>query len=86
MDHKFQVGDQVWLHLSKERQHGNRKKLKLIRYGLFTIIEQVGDNAFLLNLPPYIKIYSIVNVENLKLYKQHWLQKIHVLCYHQLRI
>jgi hypothetical protein len=28
----------------------------------------VGDNTYRLNLPPYMCIYSIVNVENRKLY------------------
>jgi len=69
VDHKFQVGDQVWLHLSKERQHGKGKKLKPLRYGPFKIIDQVGDNDFRLDLPPYMQIYSVVNVENLKLYE-----------------
>jgi hypothetical protein len=29
----------------------------------------VGDNAYKLSLPPYMCIYSVVNVENLKLYE-----------------
>jgi hypothetical protein len=29
----------------------------------------VGDNSHILNLSPYIYIYSIVNVKNLKLYE-----------------
>ena len=33
------------------------------------IIDQVGDNAFWLDLPPYMQIYFVVNVENLKLYE-----------------
>jgi len=33
------------------------------------IIDQVGDNKFQLDMPPYMQIYSIVNVENLKLYE-----------------
>ena len=28
----------------------------------------MGDNAYKLSLPPYMCIYSVVNVENLKLY------------------
>lgn len=43
--------------------------MKPIRYGPFTIIGQVGDNAFQLDLPPYMQIYSVINVENLKLYE-----------------
>ena len=43
--------------------------LKPIRYGPFEILEKIGTNAFRLNLPPYMQIYSVVNVENLKLYE-----------------
>ena len=69
VDHKFQVGDNVWLHLSKDRLQGSAKKLKPIRYGPFEIVEQVSENAFKLNLPEYMNIYSVMNVEHLKLYK-----------------
>ena len=58
----------MWLHISKERMKGEGKKLKPIRYGPFTILEKIGMNAFRLELPPYMQIYLVVNVENLKLY------------------
>lgn len=45
------------------------KKLKPIRYGPFEIVEQVSENAFKLNLLEYINIYSIMNVDHLKLYE-----------------
>ena len=48
---------------------GEGKKLKPIRYGPFQILEKIGTNAFHLNLPPYMQIYSVINVENLKLYE-----------------
>ena len=48
---------------------GEGKKLKPIRYGPFEILENIGTNSFLLNLPPYMQIYSVINVENLKLYE-----------------
>jgi hypothetical protein len=66
--HQFQVGDQVWLHISKERLKGEGKKLKPILYGPFTILEKSGTNSFHVDLPLYIEIYSVVNVENLKLF------------------
>ena len=59
----------MWLHISKERMKGEGNKLKPIRYGPFTILEKIGTNAFRLELPPYMQIYSVVNVENLKLYE-----------------
>jgi hypothetical protein len=63
------VGDQVWLYINKERLQGEGKKLKPIRYGPFKILEKIGTNAFRLDFPPYMQIYSIVNVENLNLYE-----------------
>jgi hypothetical protein len=69
VDHQFQVGDQVWLHINKERLKGEGKKIKPIRYGPFTILEKSCTNAFCLDIPPYMQIYSVVNVENLKLFE-----------------
>jgi hypothetical protein len=69
VDHQFQVGDQVWLHINKERLKGEDNKLKPIHYGPFTILEKSGTNAFHLDLPPYMKIYLVVNVEKLKLFE-----------------
>jgi hypothetical protein len=38
-------------------------------------LEKVGDNAYKLSLPPYMRIYSILNVENLKLYEPFMLDQ-----------
>ncbi|CAL9025033.1 unnamed protein product [Prunus brigantina] len=65
----YGVGDLVWLHLGKERLTGEGKKLKPICYGLLKIIKQIGDNAFQLELPPYMHMYSVINAENLKLFE-----------------
>ena len=46
---------------------GEGKNLKTICYGPFQILENIGTNAFKLDFPPYMKIYSVVNVENLRL-------------------
>jgi hypothetical protein len=69
VDHNFQVGDEVWLYISKERLKGEGKKPKPIRYGPFKILDKIGNNAFRLDLPPYMQMYAVVNVENLKLYE-----------------
>ena len=68
VDHHFQIGDQVWIHISKYSLQREGIKLKPIRYGPFTILDKVGNNAFRLEFPPYVQMYYIVNVENLKLY------------------
>jgi hypothetical protein len=43
--------------------------LKPIRYGPFKIIDKIGNNVFRLDFPPYMQMYVVVNVENLKLYE-----------------
>jgi hypothetical protein len=48
---------------------GEGKKIKPIRYGPFKILDKIGTKAFQLELPPYMQIYSVVNVENLRLYE-----------------
>jgi hypothetical protein len=55
VDHQFQVGDQVWLHINKDRMKGEGKNLKPIWYGPFKILEKIGTNAFHLDLPSYMK-------------------------------
>ena len=69
------MGDRVWLHLNKERLQGLGKKIKVLKYGPFEILEKVGDNTYRLSLPPYMHIYSVVNVENLKLYESSMLDQ-----------
>jgi hypothetical protein len=69
VDHSFEVGDEVWLYISKLRLKGEGKKLKPIRYGPFKIVDKIGNNAFRLDLSPYMQMYAVVNVENLKLYE-----------------
>jgi hypothetical protein len=67
--HTFQFGDEIWLYISKEILKGEGEKLKPIRYGPFKIIDKIGNNAFCLDFPPYMQMYVVVNVENLKLYE-----------------
>jgi hypothetical protein len=54
---------------------GSGKKIKALWYGPFEVLEKVGDNAYRLSLPPYMHIYSVVNVENLKLYEPSMLDQ-----------
>jgi hypothetical protein len=66
--HKFQVGDKVWLHLQKERLIGPHRKLRPLRYGLYTITKAMGDNAFELNIPPFLGLHPVFNVDLLRPY------------------
>lgn len=54
--------------LNRERLHGPDKKIKALRYGPFEILEKLGDDTYILSIPIYMCIYSVVNVENLKIY------------------
>ena len=62
----FQLGDQVWLHLDKKRFKGNHHKLLHIRYGLYTVLDKIGENAYRLDLPPQLGIHNVINVNHLK--------------------
>jgi hypothetical protein len=61
--HKFQVGDKVSLHLQKERLTGPHWKLQPLHYGLYTITKAVGDNGFELNIPPFLFLHPVFNVD-----------------------
>ena len=52
----FQVGDEVWLYISKKILQGEGKNLKPIYYGSFKILEKISNNAFKLDFPPYMQI------------------------------
>jgi hypothetical protein len=69
------VGNKVWLLLNKERIQGFGKKIKALWYGPFEVLDKVGDNPYRLNVPPYMHIYLVVNVETMKLYEPFMLDK-----------
>eukprot|EP00253_Pinus_taeda_P029849 PITA_29849 len=69
VEHNFQVGDHVWLYISKEKMQGEGKKLKPMRYGPFKVLEEIGENTFYLDLPAYMQIYSVINAKNLRLFE-----------------
>jgi len=69
MEHSFQVGDQVWLYISKDRMQGEGKKLRPIRYGPFRKLEKIGENVFHLDLLSYMHVYSVVNEYCLRLFE-----------------
>jgi hypothetical protein len=66
--HKFQVGDKVWLHLQKEFLTIPHQKLRPIYYGLYTITKVVGDNSFELNIPPFLGLHPVFNMDLLRPY------------------
>jgi len=68
VQHNFQVGDKVWLHLQKERLAGPHRKLCPLRYGPYTITKAIGDNAFELSIPPFLGLHPVFNVDRLRPY------------------
>jgi hypothetical protein len=49
--------------------------IKDLQYRTFEVLEKVGDNTYRISLPPYMHIYLVVNVENLKLYEPSMLDQ-----------
>ena len=47
---------------------GEGKKLRLIMYGPLRIVDKIGTNAFHLDILSYMYMYSVINIENLKLW------------------
>jgi hypothetical protein len=72
----FQPGDQVWLHLDKKHFKGHHHELLPIRYGLDTILEKIGENAYRFNLPPQLGIHNVINVNHLKLFEPSLLEEL----------
>jgi hypothetical protein len=71
----FQPEDQVWLHLDKKHFKGHHHKLLSIRYGPYTILDKIGENAYRLDLPPQLGIHNVINVNHLKLFEPSLLEE-----------
>jgi len=65
----FQPGDLVWIHMRKERFPSKRKsKIMPQSEGPFEILEQVGPNAYKVDLPGDYGISATFNVADLRPY------------------
>jgi hypothetical protein len=62
------VGDKVWLYLQKEHLAAPHRKLCPLRYGPYTLTKAVGENAFELNIPPFLGLHPVFNVDRLQPY------------------
>jgi hypothetical protein len=66
--HKFQVGEQFWLHFHKECLTGPHQKLRPLYYGFYTITKVFGDKSFEINIPPFLGLHPVFNVDLLRSY------------------
>jgi hypothetical protein len=60
------VGYIVWLELNGYKIHGLDKNIKDLSYGPSEVLKKEGNDSYKVSLPPYMLIYSIINVKNLK--------------------
>ena len=65
----FQPGDKVWLHLDKKIFKGKHHKILPIRYGPYSILDKIGENAYRLDLPPQLGVHNVINVNHVKLFE-----------------
>ncbi|KAL6996362.1 hypothetical protein U1Q18_052515 [Sarracenia purpurea var. burkii] len=66
----FHEGDYVIVHIHPECYPKNSfKKLNAQTTGPYRIIRKLGPNAYLLDLPSYVNISSIFNIEDLLPYQ-----------------
>jgi hypothetical protein len=67
---QFEVGDFILAHLRKERfLKGTYNKLKMKKIEPCKVLKKFGANAYDIELPNEIRIYSIFNVSDLYPYK-----------------
>jgi hypothetical protein len=72
----FSPGDKVWFHMEHQCFQSQRyHKLKPLCYGPYTVLQQVGDNAYRLDFPPQLGIHDVVNVNSLKCYEPPLLEE-----------
>ena len=65
----FQAGDKVMVYLRKDRLPlGVKGKLRQRRYGPFSIVRKINDNAYVIGLPSDMGISNTFDVAYLTLY------------------
>jgi hypothetical protein len=61
----FDVGDLVWIYLSRDRYPlGTYNKLKPRKFGPCQILEKMGNNAYRVQLPDDMNITNVFNVRH----------------------
>ena len=54
--------------MQKEHLAGPHHKLRPLRYGPYTLTKAVGENAFELNIPPFLGLDPVFNLDRLQPY------------------
>ena len=66
----YKVGDKVWLSAKDLKLNCPARKLSERQLGPFEIVKVVLPNAMKLKLPASYKIHNVINVSQLRLYKE----------------
>lgn len=66
---EFEVGQPVWLSLSKLKVHQKNQKLGSRQLGPFKIAEKTGLLIYHLDLPTWIKIHDNIQIDQLSPWK-----------------
>jgi hypothetical protein len=64
----FQVGEKFWFYLQKKLLTGPHRKLFPLCYGPYTITKAMGENYFELNIPSFLGLHSVFNMDLLHPY------------------
>jgi len=67
---QYKIGDKVWLATDNLHLTHQSKKLTEWWLGLFPIVEMMGPNAIKLRFPRGMKIHNVVNISQVKSYKE----------------
>ena len=67
----YEIGDKVWLSTKNLKLTRASKKLTKQWLGPYDITKRIGDNAIELQLPRSIKIHPVVNILQVKPYKEY---------------
>ena len=67
----YEIGDKVWLSTENLKLTRASKKLMEQWLGSYDIIKHIGDNALELRLPRSMKIHPVLNISQVKPYKEH---------------
>ena len=66
----YEIGDKVWLSTENLKLTRASKKLTERWLGPYDITKRIGDNALELRLPRSMKIHPVVNISQVKPYKE----------------